>query len=780
MTRAFKHYTDVALLVLGLALFPAFVGCHGLGFASEKPSPRSSQKTASDEISAAEAKPASADDRAVFAKVQEKDPQGRERCLWVRRVDPEAAFRWHYPKMEEVLAQPVEQRPNLTKMLDDRDSKVAFNAAIALGRWGDAKAIKLLNRAVQTPTLPLPMRCAAVEALGIPTDPAVTAQLQKLIDQYGQHAHQSAAPYVSELHEELIHSLSRHEDPADDKRFVSALKSPRAEVRLEALKAWSAGKKETLPIEAADLRTDNDARVRVAALQAMASQKHPEAFEYLRQGLADTDFTVRRAAIGGLGILGGAESLAILKEQLKDRSDGVRAEAVKALAAMKSEQSVLETVDDKSWRVRLKAADSLSAFPTPAGAAAAEKLLEDPSAEVQAAVVQALRAWPLEKSGPLWLIAMSKSVFAARKAAARQLAEQWPPAEKFPVEGPADRRSEIVRDLGQQFRSRFNVAQTGRLTSITSQPHKPQPVTPQAMAQVESLLEADDLQGLIAYGPGLIDVLEALRFQQKRTLSEQVYRDVLPKFQPVFDALDQFSSPEVGQRRHAAKQLQAIAAKQSCGRLALDRLARLMAAESDDLVWLGVLQVVANENGEEAATLVSAGLGHSSSEVRRQACLYLAAHPDRHHALLLTAALKDPQITVVCAAVQALAAGGMDDPTPLRSLLSSTNDEIQLAAATALTHLHDSTGKPVLERLAYSNDPQVRTRVAVAMGENPDPAYLPILIHLLSDKAAVSRAALASLPQVLGEDISQPPDPPPAATTERIARWKRWFEHRKE
>ena len=290
------------------------------------------------------------------------------------------------------------------------------------------------------------------------------------------------------------------------------------------------------------------------------------------------------------------------------------------------------------------------------------------------------------------------------------------------------------------------------------------------------MLANSDTQSLIAYGPGLIDVLDALRCERKRTLPESLYRDVLPKILPEFVALDHLSSPDAAERRSAAKELQTCTAKQSCCRLALDRLAQLMAAENDDLVWLGVLQAVANENAAEAAAAVYPGLGHSSSEVRRRACAYLAAHPDRRYVPLLLPALEDTQSLVVCAAVEALAAAGLDDPSPLKSLLNSTDDEIQLAAATALTQLNYAAGKPALERLAYSNDPQVRARVARAMGEYPDPAFVPILIHFLSDKATVSRSALASLPQVTGEDFSKSPHQTPIATAEQITRWKRWYE----
>jgi hypothetical protein len=373
---------------------------------------------------------------------------------------------------------------------------------------------------------------------------------------------------------------------------------------------------------------------------------------------------------------------------------------------------------------------------------------------------------------------MGLSVLAARKAAARELTDSWPAAVKFPVEGPADHRAKVLQELTSQFRSQFSSVREGGLDAISARQPPSRQVSQESLAKVESLLATNDVQGLIAYGPELIDVLDALRFQRNQILPETVYRNVLPKLQPVFAVLDRFSSQEAAERRRAATKLQELAAKHPCGRLALDRLSQLMASESDDLVWQSVLQTVANENGEEIASMAYAGLGHSSSEVRRRACEYLAAHPDRNHAKMLIPALDDSQPLVVCAAVEALAAGGMDDPSPLRNLLGSNNEEIQLSAAKALAQLNNASGKPALERLAYSNDPLIRAKVAAAMGEYPDPSFIPILIRFLNDQASVSRTALASLPLVQGEDISQLPGQPPAKITERISRWKRWYEQR--
>jgi HEAT repeat protein len=70
----------------------------------------------------------------------------------------------------------------------------------------------------------------------------------------------------------------------------------------------------------------------------------------------------------------------------------------------------------------------------------------------------------------------------------------------------------------------------------------------------------------------------------------------------------------------------------------------------------------------------------------------------------------------------------------------------------------------------------VRNRAAIAMGETPDPSFLPDLIHLLDDRPEIRRAALASLPRVAGREC---PDAEASTSTTTHAseaeRWKEWF-----
>jgi hypothetical protein len=93
-----------------------------------------------------------------------------------------------------------------------------------------------------------------------------------------------------------------------------------------------------------------------------------------------------------------------------------------------------------------------------------------------------------------------------------------------------------------------------------------------------------------------------------------------------------------------------------------------------------------------------------------------------------------------------------------------------------------AAGKAALERLSYSNDPKIRTRVAegIGFGEHAraedkfEKDLVFTLVRLLDDHhPSVVRAALTSLRKVAYAP-SQDSNPLPAGTTEQIRWWKEW------
>jgi len=704
------------------------------------------------------------------------------------------ALRWRYPDLDDLLAGPEPPRADLRTALDDRDPTVATNAAIGLARLGDADGIDRLAEGVRTPTLKLPIRRAAAEALGRIAEPSPVEFLRRLLDRYGpqnDRGANGATHPIPELHAELIRGLAAHVDPADDPRFLEALGSPAAEVRREALLAWSAGRHGTLPVEAVDLRTDPDPRVRTAALASLAHRQHPQAPEYLTAALDDRDLQVRLAAVAALGALGGGQAHETLEQLLDDPGEVIRAGAVAALAAAGAEPTVLEAADDKSWRVRLEVARALADLPPPAAAATARRLIDDPSLAVQCRTIASVADWPRAQAGPILLAGLQKAGYTTRKQAARHLAALWPEAAKFPVDGPPERRAEVLARLRDRLPREIGLHDAAGPDVPGAAPVQPAPppISPQTIAHAQRLVAAlsdprvaeparrQSIASLRTLGPDLVAALEALAVDRGVALPEAVYRDVLPPCAPVFRALNRLVSEDVAVRRAAARELAKLAERRPLGRLAAARLAAVALVETDALVWQSVLDAIAADPGEPASRLACAAIRHPSPEVRRRACEHLTAHgahaPDR--TALLRQALHDESPSVVRAAVRALAASGrIDEADSLKRLLLATDEWVCLEAATALGRLGDPSGPPALERLSYSADHAVRREVARAMGQIGDPSLAPSLVRLLDDQPDVRRAALEALPKVAGRDVAAAPGRPPPSVAERVESWKRW------
>ncbi len=712
---------------------------------------------------------------------------------------PPTAWRYQHSGLDELASRPPAERGDLTSYLSDKECRVAATAAIGIVRSGHYEnpqrlAAQLAN-AIENESLPQGTRCAAVEALAmLPSDTQIE-YLRKLIDRFGSFRPGAFSRYQADLHAELLCALARHVEASSDPRFLTAVRSPSYLVRIETLRAWGVVQTGTVPNEVLDLRSDGDPRVRSAAFAAIASQKLPSACDYLTAGLHDVDLQTRLAAIRGLGRLQSTEAKTTLTGLLKDRSELVRAEAVAALAVARSRTLVLGAASDTSWRVRLKVAEALTDYGDPQGALAAVNLLRDPSAEVERQAVKSVSNWPMEIAGTVLLDALARDAISVRKIAADQLTSRWPSAETFPVEASPSRRSDVLKELQKQFHARFP---TTVPPSVSMQPdgtrrrdddviptHAFEESSPTARTnrdeQVAKLVSVRDIEGLIRIGPTVGESLERLVAERHLTLDEEVYRNVLPRYDPTFAILDRLHGGGVDDRRKAAEELAAVAQKRPLGNLAAARMCELVTAEPDALVWLTAIDSLANNNTEPAERLARTALGHDAAEVRRRTCDYFKAHPSLAQEPFLTPLLNDPQQLVVISAIRALGAiGHLRNSAALKRQLGASSEEIQTEAALALLRIGDTVGVETLERLSYSNDVKTRAHVARAIGALTDTTLVATLIRLLDDsRATVSHAALASLPKLVGLDVAASSSGVPLTTVEQMKRWKAWFAGKK-
>jgi HEAT repeat protein len=646
---------------------------------------------------------------------------------WVMAVsssDAPPRYRYRHPALEPLVADGI-PATDLQDKLAAEESIVRTNAAIVLARAGEAGVVEILAEAARDRELKLPQRQAAIEAIGLATDSEAERIVRELLADYGRFGEAFKTQYLPELHAELVHALGRSAAATDD-AIVAALGSPSALPRLEAVRVWSRDTTSELPEKLVDLRTDSDARIRAMVLAMLAAHQHPQALVHLQTGLADFDINVRLAAIRALGVAGGDTARKRLDTLMTSDAETTRAAAVAALVQMKADDAVLAAARDKSWLVRKEVATALAAGPDSPLASLASSLLADSSPLVQQQMLETLATWPKEKSGPLLLEALEHSGYLARKTARQQLAQHWPAAEELVLDAPAERRAAKLAELRDRFAKEHGAVLASAALKTA------------ALAQSASnLAPAADV---------------AL-------------------------CLQRLHSGTLGERRRAADRLSELASEATLSDEAVEQLATLVVTQSDALLWRSVLAAIAPHTSDAAFRIAYAGASHAAPEVRRRACLHLAAHGDPRHVPILLPALEDKDEGVVRAAVRALgASGGTGDWTEIEALLLASDKTIRLEAAESLARLGSEKGPAALQRLALDSDPAVRRQAALVMGQLRNPQFTPVLIQLLDDQGGVCQAALVSLAQIVGRDVTRSSDPaePPPRPAEVIQRWKEW------
>jgi len=121
-----------------------------------------------------------------------------------------------------------------------------------------------------------------------------------------------------------------------------------------------------------------------------------------------------------------------------------------------------------------------------------------------------------------------------------------------------------------------------------------------------------------------------------------------------------------------------------------------------------------------------------------------------------------PDPLVRAAAIQALGRhGAVEDAALVARNLASPFRQVRLAAARSLQRLHDPAVADMLwPRLVdEAEDPDVRTELAIALGQYPAPAVFNALVAALSQRElAVNLAALDSLRSITGQPIGPDED----------------------
>jgi HEAT repeat protein len=568
---------------------------------------------------------------------------------------------WRHAGLEAVLSQD-NARAQLRRAMRSTDASVAATAAIGLARLDDSSSLEQLESAAHDASLKLPDRGAAIEAIGQLDSAQADDVLAELVQEVGRYQGQARARYVPELHADLMRAMARRDRDQHTQAIERGLESPSAAVRLEATRAYAVGHRAP-PRQLVERASDDAAKVRAAAIEALVASRHPDAQEAAVRGLNDYDLHVRLAAIQALGVLPAAENAARLNELAANTSDLIRAAGLKALAKRGDLPAVVRAADDSSWRVRSVVAKALGKLPYAERAPLARALVADPSLQVQRQTLQALADWPLAEAIPALLAAIEGRTAATRREAVEQLQARWPAAaELSPVASPATLAAEAAR-LRDVWQREFAAEIGSRLASSSTPTSNP----------------TEDIQAAAAAVEGL-------------------------------------AAGALADRRAAARQLALEHAQAQLPNAALSRLRELVEEETDALVWNDLLAFLEIDGREAAADLAAIAATHPTGEVRRRACAYFAHHPSPRAAEVLMNSLADDDVTVVREAVRGLGLQPrVADLSPLRAVLTSTDSSLRLEAATSLARLGSDEGVRALLRLTHHQDPAVRRQAEASL-----------------------------------------------------------------
>jgi HEAT repeat protein len=669
------------------------------------------------------------------------------------------ARRWRHAGVETILSR-EDAAGQLKIAAGSRDQTIAINAAIGLSQLGNSSVTSILLDAALSAGRPRSMRGAAIESLAFQKTAQVDAAIQRLADELGRWEGNARARYNPELHGDVIRAIGLRRSTANDAALAAALGSPSAEVRCEAARAYERlGAIAELPRGFIDLVADESAKVRAAAVRALVACRHSAAQIAVERALTDEDLGARIAAVHALAELGGAANHDRLVGLLDDSVELIRAAAVRGLVRFNDVGSAAQAADDKSWRVRLALAASLAEMPPRYGSPIAVRLIGDADLKVQRRAVESAANWPMADCIPLLLLAAEQGSVLTRREAIQHLQHRWPAAQGFPQYASGDRQLDEIKRLKQVWQTETNA-------------------TTVATEHTAAQITAEDEQRAIA-------------------------------------AVTALAIGSLGDRREAARKLAVDYQEKPIPPAAIDKLWKLIEAETDGLIWIDVMSFVARAETPAAAQVAAAAASHANPEVRRRACAWFGAHASDRGAEILINSLADNDASVVRAAVQAL---GMQrqvtDLRPLEGLLSADDHTLRVVAAESLARLGSPAGFQALSRLTYDREARVCRMAATAIGnvyggvsmkgsvipastsadksdslaQGYQSQFVTDLMRLLDGRAEVRRAAVLALANVTGE---RPPKTSAAApsrsfdtlpqeetdTAAAVAWWKKRFAH---
>ena len=634
----------------------------------------------------------------------------------LQSAEPGARFEaLRFMTSEENDADP-ELAPLLRRLAHDADPAVRGQVLVALGRMDNAKDLPLITAGLRDPHVLV--RSQAVDALGCLTAPEARRVLLGLLNDKRSPLCRDAiialkAHADSGLANPLLTVLN-DADPALRAAVVEVLDILlRQEVEKSVVgNAWmeSPLTKSIIPRLRA-LKDDNDADVRLAAVQAISQQAFfPGSAEWLQQLASDPDGAVRAAALIGL-----CQSLAqdkldpLLMKALQDPEPEVRAVGVYHLNVRRPENlaAVLACGRDAEVAVRL----------------AVLRRIEQITANALVAVPEAMQA----QMRDLILAGLTDADTSLHAVAIKQAQRLPDPRMVEPLIALLDTADAMRSDYALRF-SVEDIAEALHAINDTR-------AVPVLMAAFRAADENTQDRYLTALGA--IDQPEA--FAAFATIMDAITDDGTRR--RMLDVLAQGAKTET---RVAALAAYLTAADDSL-RL---RAAHYLASSGKVGVPYLLAAIDSNNPGardaafdmllllddEKSVALLADALLHANARVRAAAALALNRHGDARALPELRNAMASDDERIRFAALAALAQA--KDPHALDTLVEMAQDPIPGTAnwaATLLVNYRDPRVLPILtDRLARTENSGMRQNLLNALMRIDDPRATRLLLDNLA------------------------------------------------
>jgi HEAT repeat protein len=708
--------------------------------------------------------------------------------------------------------------PQLLQLISEPPSYLAPPDATAKGSSNTEPVPRVISPALQA---------AAVDALCLvlaQSSAEPGAAMEPALELLGK-------PKLSEaLRGELFRGIARRVPPRDIPRLKQALQYKSVEQKIEkaptnlrraaidACLVYAACQPESAAADVAhdregdasaaagtpwpetlwNLQWDEDPHVRKTFGELLAVIGHPKAFEILKEQVLDHDLHVSQAALRSLGRLHTLAAKEELRKHARSRAESVRKYAVVGLAAW-GEAELTPFMNDESHFVRCEAARQLGAYHSLAAASALRVLLTDPNPQVQTAAFLATEAWPADLAAPLLLQALGEGSLKTRQMALLQLEQRSGQAISFPLGGNRDERLREAALLAQRWQIPSET--WSRLNQAT--PHSTERINELRLTEIQNQLEiaADPARPAVENAAALewlrqvtaedLPLLERLLPTAAPAAAELLYRDVLPRLAPHYQALLGLEERDIQARRHAAQLLAQQGAAASLPEPVVRRLREKLAQEQDRLVWRSAMRAVLQEDSPESEQLALLAVNHTWPDIRVLGCEYIAYHGKHAAALWLLPLFADSNSLVQIAAVRAAAQCHnpivLDGPSAgggsqgLRPCLISSQPQLQLAAASCMSQFGDFQAMQELIRFSLHDNWAYRHEAVQAMGVSGQTRFVEQLIRVAWTEVnpAIKQAAAASL-NLLVAPGDRPDGIESAPNVDRqVGLWATWWEDRK-